>query len=190
WERGRARAALAVMLDAYASYLRALAQPEQRNAHRDARTAARTARTNAQASLDRMRSEPATPPHLLELASALFANGNRLARTAMTMEALHDDHEHLPGQAQLSAFVAQAGATLHEIAAALREQRAIGPCPDLRALQRDLAILLQGTGDRETVRSVERICDRLTDNVNTLGHVVGRAPLDQADIPGRAVIHR
>jgi hypothetical protein len=49
------------MLDAYADYLRALAHPDPRaRASRDAR-AARTARTNAQASLDRMRAEPATP---------------------------------------------------------------------------------------------------------------------------------
>ena len=69
------------MLDAYASYLRALAQPAHARAHREARTAARTARTNAQASIERMRSEPATPAGLLALAQALFANGNRLART-------------------------------------------------------------------------------------------------------------
>jgi uncharacterized membrane protein YccC len=190
WERGRARAALATMLDAYASYLRALATPDQRSAHRESRTAARTARTNAQASLERMRSEPATPTHLLELATALFANGNRLARTAMTLEALCDDLEHLSVLAELNHFVDQAGTDLHEIAAALREQRSLAPLADLRALQRNLSTLLQTTDDRETAGSIDRVCDRLVDNVNTLAHVVGRSSLDQPDIPERRPGHR
>jgi uncharacterized membrane protein YccC len=187
WERGRARAALANMLEAYANYLCALAAPEQRNTHRETRTAARTARTNAQASLDRMRSEPATPAHLLELANALFANGNRLARTAMTLEALRDDQAQLPEQTEINGFVEQAGASLREIAAALRDQRNIVPASDLRALQRALSTSLQTTADRQTGASIDRICDRLVDNVNTLAHVVGRAPLDRPDVPGRAI---
>jgi uncharacterized membrane protein YccC len=183
WERGRARAALANMLDAYASYLSALATPDQRNTHREMRTAVRTARTNAQASLERMRAEPATPAHLLELASALFANGNRLARTAMTLEALCGDHELLPAQAQLNDFVQQSGTALHEIAAGLREQRSLAPLADLRAMQRALSAQLGTQDDRETAASINRICDRLVDNVNTLAHIVGRAPVDQADRP-------
>ncbi|HET7359686.1 MAG TPA: FUSC family protein, partial [Rhodanobacteraceae bacterium] len=37
WERGRARAALADMLDAYADYLRALGRPQRRSAYRETR---------------------------------------------------------------------------------------------------------------------------------------------------------
>lgn len=185
WERGRARAALANMLDAYANYLDALATPDQRSTHRETRTAVRTARTNAQASLERMRAEPATPPHLLELADALFANGNRLARTAMTLEALCNDHPRLLAQNEINAFVEQAGRALHEIAAALREQRSIEPLADLRAMQRTLATQWGAQDDRETVSAINRICDRLVDNVNTLVHVMGRDLLDQPDIPGR-----
>src|SRR6185312_4892744 len=138
WERGRARAALAVMLDAYASYLRAMAQPGLAGARRDTRTAARTARTNAQASIDRMRTEPATPPELLALGRALFANGNRLARTAMTLEALLDDLATLPAPAEINHFIGHAADALQTIATALREQRAVAPLPDLRTMQRTL----------------------------------------------------
>ncbi|TPG10775.1 FUSC family protein [Rhodanobacter glycinis] len=175
WERGRARAALAVMLDAYASYLRSLARSDQRNAHRDARTAARTARINAQASIDRMRTEPATPPELLALARALFANSNRLARTAMTLEAVIDDVATLPAQADISRFAEHAADALQKIAAALREQHPIDALPDLRSLQRTLVALMQDAPDRAAGELLARISDRLVDNINALAYVMHRS---------------
>ena len=184
WERGRARAALAVMLDAYASYLHALARPDQRNAHREARSAARTARTNAQASIDRMRTEPATPPALLALARALFANGNRLARTAMTVEATIDDLASLPEQTGISRFLEQSASVVQTIATALREQRGTGALPDLRARQRSLMTLLQGAEDRIAADLLTRLSDRLVDNVNTLAYVVNRTRQESvAELP-------
>ncbi|HEY1589017.1 MAG TPA: FUSC family protein [Rhodanobacter sp.] len=186
WERGRARAALAVMLDAYASYLRALAQPEQRQVHHEARSAARTARTNAQASIDRMRSEPGTPPELLALARALFANGNRLARTAMTLEAMVDDLATLPAQAEIRHFVEQSANTVQAIATALREQRSMDTLSDLRTRQRTLVALLQGADDRAAAELLTRLSDRLVDNVNTLAHVVSRAQQESRTEPRRS----
>ena len=187
WERGRARSALAVMIDAYADYLRALARPERREAHREARTAARTARSNAQASIDRMRAEPATPINLLELASTLLLNGNRVARTAMSLEALLHDRETLPEQAEVSNFIDHAVGTLHELAAALRENRAATAGTDLRQLQRSLYALLNMADDRACAEQLIRISDRLVDNVNTLAHVVGRDPGAVAQAEGHPV---
>jgi uncharacterized membrane protein YccC len=175
WERGRARAALAVMLDAYAGYLRALAQPGQTVAHRDTRTAARTARTNAQASIDRMRTEPATPPELLALARALFANGNRLARTAMTLEATLDDIATLPAQDQISRFIRHAADALQTIAGDLRAQRTATASPDLRARQRELIGLTRDAENPATAELLVRICDRLVDNIDTLAYVMNRS---------------
>jgi uncharacterized membrane protein YccC len=181
WERGRARAALAVMLDAYASYLRAMAQPGQAGARRDTRTAARTARTNAQASIDRMRTEPATPPELLALGRALFANGNRLARTAMTLEALLDDLATLPAQAEINDFIGHAADALQTIATALREQRAMAPLPDLRTMQRTLVGMMHGVEDHASAELLARISDRLVDNIDTLAHVTNR---NRAELAG------
>ncbi len=175
WERGRARAALSDMIDAYADYLYSLSRPERRDGRREARTAARTARSNAQASLDRMRSEPATPTALLELANALFANSNRLARTAMSLEALIDDHPSLPEQAEMCIFVSHTASALHEIASALRAQRNPEHLPDLRSLQRSYAALLNMAEDRAAAELLKRISDRLVDNVNTLAHITGRS---------------
>ena len=175
WERGRVRRSLADMLTAYAQYLRALAHPERRDAHRETRTAARTARSNALASLDRMRVEPATPRHLLDLADALFANGNRLARTAMTLEAVIDDEHAVPEQAEVSAFVEHAADALQNIAVALHDNQPLAQLADLRALQRSLATLLAMAEDKPMAESLARVSDRLVDNVNTLAHVIGRA---------------
>ena len=175
WERGRARAALAGMIEAYANYLTALARADQRAAHREARTAARTARSNALASLERMRAEPATPPSLLDLAHALFANGNRLARTAMALEAVVDQRQSLPEPAEIHGFIDHLATALHGTAAALREQRGVTALPDLRRLQRTLSTLLTMVEDRAAAELLDRICDRLVDNVNTLVHVVDRS---------------
>ena len=181
WERSRARAALAAMLGAYADYLAALAQPGQRDVHREARTAARTARTNALASLERMRAEPATPPALLDLANALFANGNRLARTAMSFEALLDEHEPLPEEAATCHVIAQAAKASHALAEALQQRHAPTGLPDLRALQYELARRLATAPDRGKAELLVRISDRLADNVNTLAHVIERSP--QSTVP-------
>jgi uncharacterized membrane protein YccC len=183
WERGRARAALAVMLDAYANYLRALARPDQHNLQSEMRSASRTARTNAQASIDRMRAEPATPPELLALARALFANGNRLARTAMTLEALIDDLATLPAQTEINGFVNETASALQMVATALREQKAIDALPDLRTRQRMLVTLMQGAANPAAAELLARISDRLVDNVDTVAYVVGRSQLQLAGTP-------
>ena len=172
WERGRAHGALAEMLDAYAGYLRALARPEQREAQRETRSLARTARSNALASLERMRAEPGTPQSLLELARALFANGNRLVRTAMALEALGDASPSRP--AEVNAFVATCADAVQAAAAALHAQRAPDALPDLRALQLALHATLQ-SGEHAEAESLIRLSDRLTDNIDTLAHVLRRA---------------
>ncbi|MET0331296.1 MAG: FUSC family protein [Dyella sp.] len=183
WERARARPALSSMLDAYAAYLKALSEPLRRDLHREMRTAARTARTNAQASLDRMRAEPGTPVYLMELAQALFANGNRLARTAMTLEALIDDHASLPESTEVSAFIEQAQLALREVANALCHERALQPLPELRILQRSLASLLTMTEERAIAEQLNRLSDRLVDNINTLAYIVERSLQTKSTVP-------
>ena len=179
WERGRARAALAEMLGAYAGYLRALAVPGQHEAQRETRSLARTARSNAAASLERMRVEPATPQTLMELAQTLFANGNRLARTAMALEALGSDPSARP--TAMNDFVATCADTVQSIAEALREQRSPDDLADLRALQQSLAATLQQDGDQATIEPLTQLSDRLTNIINTLAHVLRRAQAANRD---------
>jgi uncharacterized membrane protein YccC len=184
WEKGRVRAALSDMLDAYANYLRALAQSERRDLHRETRTAVRTARTNAQASLDRMRAEPGAPLALLDLATALFANGNRLARTAMTLEAVIDNPDAMRETREISRFVDLVAIAVREIATALREDR-IPQLPfDLRSLQRTLAAQLAAADTKYNDELLKRISDRLVDNVDTLAHVLARSAQEPSMLAG------
>jgi hypothetical protein len=94
----------------------------------------------------------------------------------MTLEALIDDHNNLPETVEMCAFVDHTATALHEIASALRAQRAPERLPDLRSLQRTYAALLGMAEDRQAAELLARISDRLVDNVNTLAHVTGRSP--------------
>jgi uncharacterized membrane protein YccC len=176
WERSRARSALADMLDAYADYLHTLAQAATPGERRDARTAARTARTNAQASLDRLRAEPATAPALIELATALFANGNRLARTAMALEAEFDGGGERPCSTAIADYLDSVEHALRSLTPALRASREAPAMPDLRGMQRELAAQLATTPDRHASDALATLSDRLADNIDTLAHVLARAP--------------
>ncbi len=179
WERSQARAAVATMLDAYADYLHVLAGPAIQT-RGEIRTTARTARINAQASIERMRSEPATPPPLLALARKLLSNGNRLARTSMTMEAVLDDLSDLPVQAAFKGFVMQSADALQTISTALRTRQPIPVLPDLRALQRVLVGQIPAPAEAATTTSLARITDRLVDNIDTLAHIVKRSQSEPA----------
>ncbi|MEZ2419505.1 FUSC family protein [Luteibacter sp. RCC_6_2] len=174
WERHRARSALSEMLCAYADYLDALVGPAGRGARHEVRMGTRTARTNAQASLDRMRAEPGTPAVLLELAETLYANGNRLARTAMSLEALIDADEVPEAWAHVGPFIHEASVALRAQAEALTRVEAIAMPPGLREHQRRLVEALSRVTERELADAVARLTDRLTDNVDTIAHVVNR----------------
>jgi uncharacterized membrane protein YccC len=174
WERHRARSALSDMLCAYADYLEALVAPADSRTRYEVRAATRTARTNAQASLDRMLAEPGTPAVLSELAETLYANGNRLARTAMALESLIDAGEVPEAWPGVGAFIHEASIALRAQGGALTRGEPIAMPVGLREHQRALVDALARHKDREFVEAVSRLTDRLTDNVDTIAHVVNR----------------
>jgi uncharacterized membrane protein YccC len=174
WERHRARAALSDMLCAYADYLEALAEPANAARRHEVRTATRTARTNALASVERMRAEPGTPAVLQELAETLYANGNRIARTAMTLEAVIDAGEVPSEWERVGPFIREASVALRCQAQALVHGQSTEVPPALREHQRGLVDALARMKDRELADSLARLTDRLTDNVDTVAHVVQR----------------
>lgn len=171
WERTRTRAALAHMLHTYAGYLGTLVHgrdPELRNA---ARSAARLARSNAQASLERLRAEPGVAPALLALHESVFANGNRLARTAMSLEAVIDEYDSHPQRKQLDAYLQQSCSNLTRAADDMQQ-----PPPDstrdLRQQQIALTGLLTEHPHHPASATLVTLTDRLADNVNTLVHLL------------------
>ncbi|KJV37076.1 FUSC family protein [Luteibacter yeojuensis] len=174
WERHRARTALSEMLCAYADYLESLVAPADRATRHEVRTATRTARTNAQASVDRMRAEPGTPAVLQELAETLFANGNRVARTGMTLEALIDVDEVPAGWEFVGPFIHEAAVELRRQGDALTVAEPVDVPPGLRDHQRALVEAMSRLADRDFAEAVGRLTDRLTDNVDTIAHLVNR----------------
>ena len=169
WEKGRTRETLADMLRAYATYLTSLAGGSVHE-RRDGRQGARVARVNAEASVNRLLAEPATPSALAELAQSLLTNGNRLARTVMTLEALLGHQVPVAQQAALKPFLHQSAAALAEVAEALSVRREPNALPPIRAAQRRL--------ERELASATDIVvaCDRLVDNINTLAYLTARTP--------------
>ncbi|HEX7323863.1 MAG TPA: FUSC family protein, partial [Rhodanobacteraceae bacterium] len=171
WERGRERASLAGLLDAYADYLAAVFHGAAQTRH-DARANARAARSRAQASLDRLRAEPASRINLPR-AEALVAQANRLIRASMVLEASRGDAEPR-ASAERDAFAAACDAALREAADALSETRAPRGEWHLRRHQRALAAALAGRNDVFDA-GVRDASDRIVDAIDSVLHVLERA---------------
>jgi len=171
WERGRERGALAQMLDAYRDYLAAVLHGDAR-ARRETRVAARAARSSAQASLDRLRTEPASRINLPR-AEALVAQANRLIRAAMTLEAARGSAD-MPSSPELDAFAQACDAALRECATALREARLPQGDWPLRKLQRALAEPLAKRDDALGASLLDA-GDRVVDAIDSMLHVLAEA---------------
>ncbi|HEY6986188.1 MAG TPA: FUSC family protein [Rhodanobacteraceae bacterium] len=174
WERRRIPDAIANMIDAYRAHFDALLRGDT-SARAAARSAARSARTNAQASLERLRGEPGHDRTLLAFGESVFANANRFIRASMALEAVLDDALSVPEREQVLAFASRLDANLAAIAASLR----LGSAPNverLRGAERELAEALdavRGEGEAPDVATaIADACDRITDSVDTLAHLV------------------
>ena len=175
WERGRERATLARMLDAYRDYLSAVLCGDAR-ARFETRSAARAARSNAQASLERLRQEPRGQAHLPR-AEALLSQANRFMRAAMALEAARTDAHDPPLPSEVAKFTEGCDAALREASASIREDRAPGASPRLRELQRALPAALD-----DPVHAVPPVLaaalldagDRIVDAIDSLLHVLER----------------
>jgi len=169
WERGRERATLAGLLGAYADYLGAVLHGDGQARHAT-RIEARAARSNAQASLDRLRAEPASRANLPR-AEALVAQANRVVRAVMMLEATRSDAQPEPSP-QLVDFANTCDAAMREAAVALRESRTPRGEFHLRARQRALAASLPEPGDAFDI-SLRDVSDRIVDAIDSLLHVLG-----------------
>lgn len=190
WERSRAPVTLAGLLEAYASYLQVLAPAARPERQRDARVAVRRARTNAQASVVRLRGEPGSPPALVLQCEALLTHSNRLARTAMALEAVLAGGSP-PEPEALAHHLQRCAAVLDALGTSLRQpdQFPAGHT-DLRSLQRSLAQLLSLAEDSDRAAALNELCDRLVDNIDTLAHIIARAPAPSTAPVSRNALRR
>ncbi|WP_195826203.1 FUSC family protein [Xanthomonas oryzae] len=183
-ERRQIRASLAHLLSAYRDYLRHLLLGQMDDLG-DTRAAARVARTNAQASIERLRGEPRSRRNLqeLKLAESLLANGNRLIRATLLLEAVLSDGHPLPTLEALPAFAQQADQALSELIDCLRNG-SIPAAATLRNAERQLSDALAALPDSSpTTAALADTIDRVTDSIGTLTHLLRPARPASAEVP-------
>jgi len=184
WERGRIRATLADMLDAYRQYFMTALDGSPR-VRTDVRSASRSARTNALASLDRLRGEPWRDPRLVAVAESVSANANRFLRSAMALEAARQNITTLPARAEVLAFAGHADGELAKLAQSLRTGKPAHIDAGLRARQRALATALDAAASSDAERVLAaawtEASDRMTDSIKTIGHVLDGNKQRRAD---------
>ncbi len=184
WERRHIRATLAQLLLAYRDHFAALLEGRLQ-ALPDTRAASRTARTNVQASIERLRGEPRRKRNLseLKLAESVLANGNRLIRASLALEAVLRDSPPLPPLPELEQFRRQAHAALTQLADSLRSGSAPAQATlrnDERRLADALVAHLADAADGSALAALADTSDRVADSVGTLTHLLRSAMLPAA----------
>jgi uncharacterized membrane protein YccC len=173
WERQRLPDRLAELLAAYRDYLEAVVDPSSDDQRlQRARAAARLARTNAQASVDRARSEPVHGHAQVELGEAVLAHTHRFIHAMLTVDAVRGSLRDINGLAEFEEFMAQAAEVLDCCAQSIRSRQRPRSVPRLRPTQDRLARVLTHqparAGAVETAGALVDACDRITDSLDTL----------------------
>ena len=177
WERTQAPDLLARMLDAYRDYFQTIARgyllPEASfEAELDrTRLAARLARSNLEASVDRVSTEPGTPPEDMQSLNTILATSHRLVHALMAIESGLATSTPVPARRQFPAFAHGVEITLHSLAMALRgSPLRLSDLPDLRQAHRALTHSGVSITDRYALINTET--DRITNSLNSLSEQV------------------
>jgi uncharacterized membrane protein YccC len=173
WERGRISESLAMLLEAYCDYARAVSnrflqrRKEDRAQLERARIAGRLARSNIEASAERFGMEPRTTAEEISTLAAMLASSHRFIHAVMALEAGLRAHR-LEGDPQLfGEFAADVENTLRYMARVLRHADESGEAlPDLRARQQALQRANEAAGHQHNLINAE--ADRITNSLNTL----------------------
>jgi uncharacterized membrane protein YccC len=173
WERSYVPVRLAGLLNAYRGYLGVVADlGSDRAALQRARDACRLARSNAQASVDRARSEPVRGQPEVELGSTVLAQTHRFVRAMLSVEAVRDELREVGGVAELSRLLASAGDALDASRDAVLADTPPEPVGRLRPQQEALTEVLLGSTagplGLETGTTLVEATDRITNSIDTL----------------------
>ncbi|WP_045738245.1 FUSC family protein [Xanthomonas sp. MUS 060] len=184
WERQHLRATLAQLLLTYRDHLVAVLEGRLQ-ALPETRAAARTARTNVQASIERLRGEPRRKRNLRELtlAESVLANGNRLIRASLMLEAVLREAPAQPALPELQHFHEQAHSALTQLADSLHEGTPPAPATlraDERRLAEALAAHAHEGAENSVLSALADTSDRIADSIGTLTHVLRSALLPGA----------
>jgi uncharacterized membrane protein YccC len=193
WERSRAPSLLATMLDAYRRYFDLVMETYRDRgavlaaALDNSRLEARLARSNAEASVGRMRSEPAVSQRDLDLAQGVLANSHRFVQSVMALEASLYAVPRSDSPAALQTLVRDVDVMLEAIAGAIRGSDYRGTesmLIDLRADQSAIAKAVRnGEGGSELLVGAT---ERMTNSLNTMADVVRRSVAPGKDLAGAA----
>jgi|SRR5579872_3022321 len=179
WESRRVPAQLARLLDAQRQYLGlvldAYIDPRQRNMAtiREAQTAAWSARSSAEASVDRMLSEPSSK-HEIEagVALGLLAASRRFGLAALSLHAHLGQSAPVPRPA-LRELADAFDASMRLLAERLRQRTGAFKLPPLREMQVALVERdRQASGEDVEVLAAET--DLLVDSINTMAELLER----------------
>jgi uncharacterized membrane protein YccC len=186
WERRYVPSRLAELLAAYRRYVDVVADlAADRPTLQRARAACRLARTNAQASVERARSEPVRGQASVELGRTVLAHSHRFIYAMLSVESVRLELRKAGGVSQLVDLLAAAGDLLDVAGQAVRANEPPGPVPALRPRQVQLADLLLAdparVGGLETATTLADATDRITNSVDTLLAELRR----QLPLPGR-----
>jgi uncharacterized membrane protein YccC len=172
-ERLRVQDEMALMLDAYRDYFRAIresyVQPEAKFEEQldRTRTAARRARSNLEASIDRLAAEPGTAEQTMTALTGILASSHRLIHAVMALEAGLRGSRPVPARQAFRRFANDVELTLHSLSGALRGSPLKGSdLPDLR--EDHYALVHSGNPSTERYALVNVETDRITNSLNTL----------------------
>jgi uncharacterized membrane protein YccC len=173
WERRFVPARLGELLLAYREYLQAVADPAAGPARlQKTRAACRLARTNAQASVDRARSEPVRGQAEVELGTTVLAHTHRFIHAMLSVDAVQVPLREAGGLPELADFLGAAGELLDAARGAVLSGAPPGKVQDLRPRQEEFAELLAADPERaggiETAATLAEATDRITNSLDTL----------------------
>ena len=173
WERRLLPGRLADLLGAYRGYLDVVADLDaDRGALQRARSACRLARSNAQASIDRARSEPVRGHAEVELGRTVLAHTHRFVHAMLSVDAVRGPLKEAGGSPELVEFLGAAGASLDGARDAVLRWVPPGAVPKLRPQQEELAAVLLAEPDRAggpaVAATLLEATDRITNSLDTL----------------------
>jgi uncharacterized membrane protein YccC len=176
WERNLLPVRIGDLLADYRGYLLAVTDPKtSAGSLQRARVRARLARSNAQASVDRARSDPVSGQAAIAVADAALAHTHRFVHAVMNLEAELPAGERLP---QLVQLLDAAAVVLDLCQVAVHDVRPPRSVPRLRPLQSMLVEVLERDphkgGATLTVAAIEDSTDRIANSLDTLAYELKR----------------
>jgi uncharacterized membrane protein YccC len=179
WERTQISETIALLLDAYRNYFRALREgyvrPDTSNIGELDRTrvAARLGRSNLEAAIDRLGSEPGASTEASGLCAGMLASSHRLAHAMMALEAGLSRSNPTPARQEFRTLANHIELTLYLLAQGLRGSKfKREDLPDLR--EDHHALIASGDSAIERHALVNEETDRMTNSLNTLSEEILR----------------